>query len=234
MRVVYNIAAITVLGLICLLGCKNNKATAPIPMLVNFYYQGQPISFTNNEPFTCNNDLTIETLKLYVTNVRLMHQNKVVFQEANSYHLLNAANSLSLNFNLQAASKINFDRISFSIGVDSLTNIAGAMGGALDPMHGMYWTWQSGYINFKLEGKVKNLKTHNNQFQYHIGGYQAPFNTLQNVTLDVQNNNQIKMAIDIARLFQTIDLQNNHHIMRPNDKAVAFAKLLPNLFSIVE
>ena len=40
------------------------------------------------------------------------------------------------------------------LGVDSVLNYNGVHEGALDPINGMYWTWQTGYIHCKLEGKI--------------------------------------------------------------------------------
>jgi len=59
------------------------------------------------------------------------------------------------------------------IGTDSITNVSGALDGDLDPIKGMYWAWNSGCINFKLEGTrvISGKKT---PFEYHIGGYNGP------------------------------------------------------------
>jgi len=43
--------------------------------------------------------------------------------------------------------------------VDSLANVSGAMSNDLDATKGMYWSWQSGFINLKIEGKSASCKT---------------------------------------------------------------------------
>ena len=60
-------------------------------------------------------------------------------------------------------------RIYFQIGIDSLTNVSGDLDGDLDPALGMYWAWNSGYINMKLEGKSSSCKSVKKEFQFHIG-----------------------------------------------------------------
>ena len=80
------------------------------------------------------------------------------------------------------------DKIKFNLGIDSLTNVSGVMGGDLDPTKGMYWTWQSGYINFKMEGSSAVCPTRNHEFQFHIGGYQDPFYAMQTLELEVKNS----------------------------------------------
>jgi hypothetical protein len=59
---------------------------------------------------------------------------------------------------LEIPDDIEFDAIQFNLGLDSLTNVSGALGGDLDPTKGMYWTWQNGYVNFKLQGSFRPLQ----------------------------------------------------------------------------
>ena len=73
--------------------------------------------------------------------------------------------------------------ISFIIGVDSLHNCSGAQAGALDPVNAMFWTWNTGYIFLKLEGKSPASKSPGNIFEYHIGGYKQPTNCIRQVSL---------------------------------------------------
>lgn len=44
--------------------------------------------------------------------------------------------------------------ITFSLGVDSLKQAKPLYSGDLNPLKYMYWTWQSGYIQLKAEGKI--------------------------------------------------------------------------------
>jgi hypothetical protein len=70
--------------------------------------------------------------------------------------------------------------ISFQLGVDSLTHYQEIGCCGLEPNNDMYWTWQSGYIGFKLEGQ----DFENNQWQYHLGGFQWPNRSDQRIELD--------------------------------------------------
>ncbi|MFN4989972.1 MAG: MbnP family protein, partial [Ignavibacteria bacterium] len=40
---------------------------------------------------------------------------------------------------------------SLCFGLDSIDNVNTSFEGALDPIHGMFWTWNSGYVNCKIE-----------------------------------------------------------------------------------
>ena len=63
-------------------------------------------------------------------------------------------------------------------GVDSQTQVLATRPGALDPIHGMYWTWQSGYIQWKMEGVMKT-DTAEIPIQLHLGGFQNNLQTGQ-------------------------------------------------------
>jgi hypothetical protein len=102
----------------------------------------------------------------------------------------------------------DFDEIQFSIGIDSLTNVSGAMGGDLDPVNGMYWSWQSGYINFKVEGNSEKSGAVHKDFQFHIGGYLKPFETLQTVILPLKRNQNV-IFVDVSRFLSEIDLKKH-------------------------
>ena len=69
------------------------------------------------------------------------------------------------------------------IGVDSLHNCSGAQSGVLDPINGMFWTWNTGYIFMKLEGKSPASKSPGHIFEYHIGGYKEPTNFIRTASL---------------------------------------------------
>jgi hypothetical protein len=87
-------------------------------------------------------------------------------------------------------------------------------------MKGMYWSWQSGFINFKLEGKSNICNTRNHVFQFHIGGYIFPYNTIQHIILPVQNKTNINVKLNIKKLLSQIDLKNVNQVMSPSEKSV--------------
>ncbi len=143
--------------------------------------------------------IEISALKFYVSGIELWQEKKLVFKEKKSFHLVDILNSKSLNVSLNLPSAINFTEIKFNLGIDSVTNVSGAMGGALDPTLGMYWAWQSGYINLKLEGKSNLCKTRNNEFQFHLGGYLSPFLGMKQVRVKPDEK---KTAIIVSGLAQ--------------------------------
>ena len=118
------------------------------------------------------------------------------------------------------------------MGIDSLTNVSGAIGGDLDPTKGMYWTWQSGYINLKLEGKSNLCPSSKKDFQFHLGGYQAPFNGLQQVSFPSQKEQKIELKVNLLTFLQNINVAKESHIMSPNQAAVLMAQQWAKAFEI--
>ena len=116
-----------------------------------------------------------------------------------------------------------------------LTNVSGALSGALDPTKGMYWSWQSGYINFKLEGYKNNTVTKDEFFQFHIGGYVTPFNSIQSFSFKTKNKNkQIDITFNVELFLAELNLENQKNVMRPCKESVELAKLISKAVYINE
>ena len=184
-------------------------------------FQHKTVSF--NQVFS--DSIQLHALSYYVGQIELVHKDKVV-KKYDAYHLLTLNDSSKTTISLNQLNNINFDGIRFLIGIDSTVIENGAMSGDLDPMNGHFWSWQSGYIHFKLEGELFEKP-----FTYHIGGASAPTNTLQTIYLPVALINQhitIEVAIDpmLAWLKKTNDLE----IMSPSLTAVEFSTLFHQLF----
>ena len=128
-------------------------------------------------------DYTISKLKYYISNIKFYTLNKGVISEANSYHLINEEDSSSKSFSIVLPPGI-YSSLSFLIGVDSLMNVSGAQTDALDPLNGMFWTWNTGYIMFKLEGNSPQSNLLNNKIEYHLGGFTQPHNVLKKIQLN--------------------------------------------------
>lgn len=179
-----------------------------------------------------NDSIQIDVLRFYISDIELLLNGEIVWKELNSFHLVDASVISSLQINLISSSKPIFDKLKFNVGIDSITNVAGAMGGDLDPTKGMYWTWQSGYINFKLEGKSKVCNTRNNEFTFHLGGYKYPYNTLQSVFLNTNNSNELNIVINAEEMISKINLSKQNHIMSPSKEAVLLSNELTRIFSV--
>lgn len=207
-------------------------------IVVNFrnYFGKELVSLDSVYYFGNQHSISFRNVKYYISAIQLFSNNNLVFSDQNYTYLIDAANPQSQQIRLEVPNGIVFDQIAFSIGVDSAHNELGAMSGDLDPYKGMYWTWQSGYINVKLEGKFTSTDLSNDDFQYHIGGYQYPNNAMQAVSLTLSggyNYNTIDIGIDLQDFFDNINPIQSTHIMSPSSLAVSFAKKFASFFKII-
>ena len=184
----------------------------------------QAIEISSYYPFLDKGDsIKIEVFKFYLSDVQLLQGDKIVGKGTKKHILIDAENSTSCQVGFESTA--SFNKIQFAIGVDSTTNVSGVFGGDLDPTNGMYWSWQSGYINFKLEGVTSKCPARKNRFVYHLGGYQSPNNSLQTVVLPVTTNDSIHIDIALEQLLEQIDWEENYHIMSPGQRAIEMSKL---------
>ncbi len=196
-------------------------------------YAGVPLALGAHYSLSSQDSVVFETLRFYVSELQLLHDNKAVAAMAPRHRLLDVEDAATLTFSVAVDPKTPFNKIAFQLGIDSMTNSAGALAGDLDPIHGMYWAWQSGYINWKLEGRTPICPARNHVFQFHIGGYQAPYNSLQRVELAVRASDEIVIQVAIDRLVTQLDLKATYEIMRPCQKAKELAGLIQGIFTVV-
>ena len=173
-------------------------------------------------------ELIISNFKFYITDIAFYKNDSLVAVVPKKAYLIDVLDSTSLI--ISTAKTKDFNVIKFNIGVDSLTSVSGVFDGDLDPMNGMYWSWQSGYINFKLEGSSTKCPARLNKFYWHIGGYMNPFNAQREVTLATTSNENIAINIQLDTLFQSIDLSTTYQVMSPGKPAIQIADEIPAIF----
>jgi hypothetical protein len=195
-------------------------------------FQDKALVLNNEKYITEKNDtVMISTLKFYVSNITLEGSNGEVFKENKSVHLLNIEALNTLQFQMEKVPNFKIKKIRFYVGIDSMTNVSGDLSGDLDPSLGMYWAWNSGYINMKLEGKSSSCKTPKKEFQFHIGGYLEHQNALQEVILDFpDDSNSIKIKTDLSAWLNSVSLKETNAVMIPGIKAITMSKLYKNMF----
>ena len=130
------------------------------------------------------------------------------------------------------------------IGVDSTRNVSGAQTGALDPNNGMFWTWNSGYIMAKMEGRSPSSTQPFGIILFHMGGFAGQyatqrwctpaFNTLtSNVTATTTSTIHIKA--DIGEWFQapvTVGFAAMNNVTTAGAQAAQIADNYADMFSV--
>ncbi len=199
-------------------------------IIINSEFENEDIELNKAYIINKNDTIKIETLKFYISNIELLNYDSTIFKEVNRYHLIDFSNSISKVINLEMLYQINYNKIRFNLGIDSIKNVSGVYGGDLDPTKGMYWTWQNGYINFKLEGMSNICKTRNNEFQFHLGGYQYPYNSIQVVELDLNNVNRVSIVLNLRKFFSNLEINKKNKTMSPSYESVKISKILATCF----
>jgi hypothetical protein len=228
---------VVVIIVICALTClsfqmKKNKKDVPVSLHLNF--QNEPLVLTDKKYITKANDtLIITKMKFYLSNVELELEDGSQFKESKSVHLLDAETLSSLEFNLKNVPDLKIKKIKFNIGIDSLTNVSDKFDGDLDPLLGMYWAWNTGYINMKLEGKSSSCANIKKEFQFHIGGYLPKQNAIQEIEIIVPENKKlISIDVELSKWLDLLKLKESNSIMIPGEKAITMANKYKNMFQI--
>jgi hypothetical protein len=200
---------------------------------------GQPMVLqTTAYQNSAGDTFNITVFKYYLSNISFTNsENKVVAGKNCFLVSEDSAASKKIALNLPAG---HYKRISFMIGVDSLLNCTGAKDGALDPIYGMFWTWNTGYIMAKLEGTSPSSKLPGRTIQFHIGGYRAPHITQRIVTLPISmviqpgTTPRIILTGDAYTWFTNISFRQLAGFMTPGTAADRIADNYQHMFSVKE
>jgi hypothetical protein len=218
--------------------CAGTEGTS-ITLEIKPVVANKPLALsTTNYILSTGDTVTIDRFRFYLTSFVFTLENGEKFVEQNSYHLIDAEDpsTLSITFRDLPAGKIS--GVSFNVGVDSTASVSGALSGDLDPVKGMYWAWNSGYINAKLEGICKTNKgTKNHPFEFHIGGYLPPYYAIRSVELQLKDEdyrNGIVLEAEIEEWLKGLDLKKENSIVIPGPEATTIADKYSRMFRIIQ
>ncbi len=217
-------------------------------------FKDKPLMLHDQYYVDDNNDtLYIDAFRFYMTNFQFDcgHYQKEIHA---TRHLFDASDTATYTITFDPTPGWEYRELNFTAGVDSVINTSGANEGDLDPVKGMYWTWNSGYIMAKLEGRSAVCKTLHHEFEFHIGGYKSPYNTDRKVynlptsflweeKSDLSNIHFpqiqthaviIRIKTDVSAWFRGISLAKTNNIVIPGKEAAMMADNYAKMFSIVE
>lgn len=152
---------------------------------------------------------SVSKFKYFVSNIKLRRPDGGYFVEPESYHLVDAADSNgTCKFVLKNVPIGNYISMEFLIGVDSARNTSGAQTGALSQDDDMYWSWNQGYIFFKMEGYSNSAPAAAfNNLEYHVGGFVPPFSNIRKVSLPFTQNALIVDLDHVSKLYLKANIQ---------------------------
>lgn len=195
-------------------------------------FGGKSLVLGQYYPLKNGDSLQVETFRFYISNLRLLYHGHPVFIHPRTHLLIDSSDPSSLAVRYDLSDGIHADALAFELGVDSLTQSKGAQGGDLDPLNGMYWSWQSGYISAKIEGKASYCPAKGQLFQLHLGGYRAPWNTQLPLTFNLKDPDSVHIRIALDIFFTYANLQQTYAVMRPGAEAVSLVQQLGSAFGV--
>lgn len=179
---------------------------------------------------------TVSLLQYFISNISFKKTDGTVVSlpQDESYFLVKESDPASKQLSIPLPEG-KYESVTFVLGVDSLRNTKplAERTGVLDPATGaagMYWSWNSGYIFFKMEGyspATPQGKNNDHKFRYHIGlfgGMNTPtVNNVKTITLELpkiklkgKKTPVIQIHTDILKMFSgknTISIARNPTVM---------------------
>ncbi|MBL7692928.1 MAG: hypothetical protein JNM41_15145 [Flavipsychrobacter sp.] len=192
-------------------------------------YNGKELSGTSGRSlFVSGDTFSIDQIRFYCSDICLLDGEAIVWRDKTKCHLVDAHIPATLKIDLSKIGR-RYTSIRFNLGIDSITNVSGALGGDLDPAKGMYWAWQSGYINMKIEGVCS--KCDGRKYRLHLGGYSGENATIQTVNIPIQaNDHEMVIGIETATILNEVKNGTTCSIMIPGKQAVILSDLAAKMF----
>ncbi len=182
------------------------------------------------------NNQSFKKLKYYISHVQLKKANGKL-QPVPGIYLVDAFGKDSIITQVQAA---KYTGVQFVLGVDSAIHVAGVQDGDLDPLNDMYWAWNTGFVNFKMEATANGSTGDQNRLEYHIGGFRKGENTQRLIVLNLDKEVKagkkkpglIKINFNAAALTtQKLLVANNPQVMKPGRVAMLIADEVQKAFN---
>ncbi len=154
----------------------DDNVVTPTLGVVNFVFvnevDGEPILPVNlNYTNDAGNAYSVNLLKYYISNITFVKSDGAKFKAPNYELVINdSVNSKTFSTIVPVG---NYTTLKFLMGVDSIKNHSGAQSGELDPIYGMFWDWNTGYLYFKHEGEFIDSTGAVLPLVYHYGGPNA-------------------------------------------------------------
>ncbi len=176
--------------------------------------------------------ITFTQLRYYITNVQLQKTDNSWWTQPESYYLIDASSTSGSMVKMTNVPAGEYKAVKFIIGVDSLRNVSGAQSGVLSASEGMFWDWNTGYIQVRAEGNSPSSGT--GKFLYHLGGFSGPDNALQTkeisfgagtLTASPTSGPMIHLKVNTARFWHGgVKIKDLSVIHMPGAAAASMAK----------
>jgi hypothetical protein len=158
------------------------------------YVHGEPLQLDKPYKNSFGEVFEISRFRFYVGKLKPVYSDAWPNTNAvSAYHLIDFSDSISQLIELPVRAGA-CNGIQFQLGIDSADQGHGAQTGPLDPVKGMFWTWNSGYLSFKIEGSSPSSNQPAHTIAYHIGGYREPYSTIWNIRINTTNDDEFRIT----------------------------------------
>lgn len=147
----------------------------------------------------------------YLSNFTFIEASGKEHKIEDSYFLIMQNKRESFSFSVKGLDAGKYTKVRFLIGVDSARNVSGVQSGALDPVHGMFWDWNTGYIMAMIEGQSPQSTLGGNLIAFHLGGFSGQGSALRYVEMSLPSElaitngalKTIEMKADVMEWFKS-------------------------------
>lgn len=210
-------------------------------------FDGTPLALNEDYINITGDRLQFTELKLILTDIKLGNQ---MVSDAAYYDISNGNAMITTD---EAVEPGSYSGLEFTIGVGGDRNNGDPS--QYEPGHplsfdiagNMHWSWNTGYIFYKIEGRYDSLNTQGSGtpselFLYHLGmnEYRKTWSD-PNYSLDIieEQDNVIQLELDIAKVFydatDTIYISSGEDFTHtgPNQETlnIKLSELFPNILS---
>lgn len=235
--------------------CWKNKDAAQISLNISLLWDGQEVSITDTVTYQNTMPLRLEKFKTYIDNISLRDVDGN-WINSGSIDLIEFMPDNEVTIADFAATEmrrgVEIDAIRFGIGVPSEINVMdnapinfendhplGIVGGA-----GMYWTWETGYIFSKFEGKIalSEGEDFTIPFAFHTGldefYREVVLDLNSSVVIAAEENHSFDITLDLSQTISSnedeLDLINNGitHTLNNLELAERYVNLLEDAWEI--
>ncbi|MCK7556886.1 hypothetical protein MKQ70_18440 [Chitinophaga sedimenti] len=225
-------------------GCQKDEETTRSTITVSIQHKVNqaPLALANTSYTNAlGQPFTVTAFKYYLSNFTFTRADGSRVRINGQYYFVDEAVPESKKLTIANVPFGDYTGMSFTIGVDSIRNVSGAQTGALDPLSGMFWSWNSGYIMAKFEGTSKVSTAADTSLVFHVGGFKGEYNSLQTVALNtgsfkVPDNTHIALTADVATWFNTpnpISFITINKVHTPGIDGYKFSQNYSNMFTSV-
>ncbi len=194
----------------------DNEQSETGTLKINFNHLWNDQNFNLNTALTSSSgsNITINTLRYWVSNVQLEKANGSQYIVPEAYFLIEqTAENTRTQLILEDVPVGEYTKVNFGLGVDANTNASlDAAQGELDAGIGMSWNWNTGYIFYKAEGTSDDI-----EFKVHVGtndNYNLTnIALLESLSIQGASESTLDLNVNVEKVFNNIDFNETPVIM---------------------